>query len=443
MKLSSKLILFITGSKLAIVLLFVISLPFLVDEIVSEYITYSLRTQQDKVIRIVNKNGIDYYLQGDNSYGSYTMLKEEYIALEPAAANSRIDTIKTAQRVVERDTLNYRILMHTFNFQHRNYLLEIGKTTSSINQYSKPLQRIALYVLMGLIVLSLIFDLLFTRVLISPLGKIIKSKLINRKFPFKDQPSPVQTSTQDFKYLDQSLILLMEQINEAFEKEREFTANASHELMTPISILQNKMENMIGDEQLDDDAVIRIADMMKTLDRLKKISGSLLLISRIENEQFVKSDTVLPLQLITEVLNEISHRLEQKELRIGLNLNETITLKQVNHDLLFQLCYNLINNAIKYNVKNGSIEISDELSPKTGYTLSIKDTGIGITTEELPFIFDRFRKTNLNENVGYGLGLSIVKSIALYHGIGIKVSSEPGKGTTFILHFINIDFNLN
>ena len=435
MKLSSKLILFITGSKLAIVLLFVISLPFLVNEIVSQYITYSLRTQQDKVIRIIHKNGIDYYLQGDNSYGSYTMLKEEYIALEPAAANSRIDTIKTARRVVERDTLNYRILMHTFNFEHKNYLLEIGKTTSSINQYSKPLQRIALYVLMGLIVLSLLFDLFFTRVLIRPLGKIIKSKLINRKFPFKEQPSKVPTSTQDFKYLDESLILLMEQINEAFEKEREFTANASHELMTPISILQNKLENMIGDELLNDDAVMKIADMMKTLDRLKKISSSLLLISRIENEQFVKSDDIQPTQLLNEVAEEISHRLEEKDLRISINLNESKMIRGVNHDLLFQLFYNLINNAIKYNVNKGSISISDEESGMGHYTITIKDTGIGIPAEELPFIFDRFRKANLGENVGYGLGLSIVKSIALYHGITINVNSEVKKGSTFELHF--------
>lgn len=141
MNLSSKLILFITSSKLAVVLLFIVSLPFLVDSIVSEYTNYSLRRQQAKVINVVHKNGIDHYLQGDDSYGSYTMLKEEYIALEPAAAKTLIDTIKTAQRIVERDTLSYRILMHTFSFENKNYLLEIGKTTASINQYNKQIGR--------------------------------------------------------------------------------------------------------------------------------------------------------------------------------------------------------------------------------------------------------------------------------------------------------------
>ncbi|TKC57541.1 HAMP domain-containing histidine kinase [Pedobacter hiemivivus] len=434
MKLSSKLILFITGSKLAVVLLFIVLLPFLVDGIVAEYTTYSLRRQQDKVIKIVQQKGINHYLQSDDSYGSYTMLKEEYIALEPAAKGITIDTIKTAQRVVEQDTLTYRILMHTFNFDQKPYLLEIGKTINSINQYNKPLQRTALYVLVGLIIASLVFDLLFTRTLISPLGKIIKSKLINRKFPFKDHSPPVRTSTYDFKYLDESLVLLMDQINEAFEKEREFTANASHELMTPISILQNKMENLIGDEQLSDAVILKIVEMMKTLNRLKKISNSLLLISRIENEQFVKSDAVKPADLVNEVIEEISHRLEEKALNIEIKLDRNPLLKGVNHDLLFQLFYNLINNAIKYNVDKGSITITDELTNK-GYLVAIADSGIGISAEEQGFIFDRFRKTNLSENVGHGLGLSIVKSICQYHGIEIKVSSEVHKGSTFSLLF--------
>ena len=435
MKLSSKLILFITSSKLAVVLLFVFSLPYLVNRIVSEYTNYSLRNQQNKVIDVVQKNGIEHYLQGDDSYGSYTMLKEEYIALEPAAKNIHIDTIKTAQRVVERDTLTYKILIHTFKYDQKNYLLEIGKTISSINQYNKTLQKTALYVLMGLIALTLLIDLIFTRILIRPLGQIIKSKLINRKFPFKDYSPPVPTSTQDFKYLDESLILLMDQINEAFEKEREFTANASHELMTPIGILQNKMENLLGDENLPESVVLRIIEMMKTLSRLKKISNSLLLISRIENQQFVKSASVQPAVIINEVLEEINHRLVEQEIDLKVVLTINQTLKQVNQDLLFQLFYNLINNAIKYNVHQGSILITDSYTAENAYAITIQDTGIGIAEEDLDFIFDRFRKANLSENVGYGLGLSIVKSIALYHHIEIQVQSKAKEGSTFTLIF--------
>ncbi|TKC06052.1 sensor histidine kinase [Pedobacter frigoris] len=435
MKLSSKLVYFITGSKLIVVLLFVLSLPFLVQQIASEYTNYSLREQRKEVISVIQKKGIDYYLQGDDSYGSYTLLKEEYIALEPDTNGQRLDTIKNAQRIIEQDTLNYRVLNYSFKMNGKPYLLEIGKATASINQYNKPLQRIALYVLMGLIAITILIDLVFTRILIRPLGKIIASKLINRKFPFKDHAKPVKTSTDDFKYLDESLIVLMDQINEDFEKEREFTANASHELMTPISILQNKMENMLAEDQLTDELALRIVEMMKTLDRLKKISASLLFISRIENEQFAKTAGVVPREVIAEVIKEISHRLEDKNIKLEVRFSDGIFSFKANYDLIFQLFYNVINNAIKYNKENGSIVISDESDAKGNYKVLIKDTGIGIEQSELGFIFDRFRKTNLTENVGYGLGLSIVKSIAEYHGIKMQVTSVIREGTCFTIVF--------
>jgi signal transduction histidine kinase len=436
MKLSAKLVYFITGSKIAVVLIFILLVPFLVERIASEYTNYSLRDQQKKVMNNIRRHGVGFYLQGDKSYGSYTMLKEEYIALEPAGPGADIDTIQTEERILEQDTLNYRVLSYTFSSGPKKYLLEIGKTTGSINQYNRPLQRIALYVLMGLIAITIVIDLIFTRILIRPLQEIIQTKLINRKFPFKEPAVPVKTSTEDFKYLDQSLIDLMDQINVDFEKEREFTANASHELMTPISILQTKMENLLAEENISEATTLSIIGMMKTLGRLKKISSSLLFISRIENAQFARTDQIKPAKLIADVLEEIGHRMEEKELELQVSLSDDVTVKNVNQDLLFQFFYNLINNAIKYNVEKGRISINDRLD-HSGYSIIINDSGIGIAKEELGFIFDRFRKTNLSENVGYGLGLSIVKSIAVYHGLDVKVDSVVGEGSTFTVRFSN------
>lgn len=437
MKLSTKLTLFITGSKLAIVLLFILLLPFVVRRIASEYTNYTLHQQRKKVLSIVRKNGLDYYFQGDDNYGSYTMLKEEFIAIIPVADTMNINTIKDSQRLLERDTINYRVLSHTFKDHQKNYLLEIGKTTASINQYNKPLQRFASYVLIILIVLTILIDLTFTRLIIRPLAKIIKSKLVNRKFPFEDQPELISTSTTDFKYLDESLSALMNQINEAFHKEREFTSNASHELMTPISILQNKMENLLAEEVLDEPSTLAIIEMMRTVDRLKKISGSLLLISRIENEQYIRKEEVKPLELFNEVIEEISHRLEEKNIQIFLNISTNALVRYVNKDLLFQLFFNLIHNAIKFNREKGEIIIKDRYLKEGNYEITISDTGIGIPEEDLPFIFDRFRKTNLEESVGYGLGLAIVKSIAIYHHLQIEVRSDVKKGTTFNIVFPN------
>lgn len=435
MKLFTKLTLFITLSKLAIVVLFVLLLPLLVNNVASEYTNYYLREQKKKVLKAIQGNGIDYYLQGEGSYGSYTMLKEEYISLEPDTAGTLRDTIETSPRLVEADTLTYRILRHVFDYDKKKYILEVGKTTATISQYNRPLQLVALFVLIALIILTILVDLLYTRLVLKPLGLIIRTRLVNRRFPFKEHLPPIKTTTTDFKYLDNALVELMSKITEAFDKEREFTSNASHELMTPISILQNKIENLMVDSDMDEALQEKIMGMMKTLNRLKKIVHSLLLISRIENDQFARTGTINIKAILEEVMEDLGHRAEVRGLQFNMDLPSGIVIPQMNHDLIFQLFYNLINNAIRYNKEGGAITITAQQTPTFSWTVHIKDTGIGIPQEELGTIFNRFKKANRGEGEGYGLGLSIVNSIAQYHHIRIDVSSEAGRGTVFSVVF--------
>ena len=431
MKLLTKLTLFITLSKLLIVVLFVILLPLLVSRVSSQYTNYYLGQQKEKVLTVIQKNGVDYYLQGDSAYGSYTMLKEEYIAIIPAGNTHVKDTIETSQRIIEDDTFNYRVLTHPLTYSNQKYLLEIGKTTATIGQYNTLLQRFTLYALIGLILISILVDLVYTHLLLRPLGKIIRTKILDRKFPFKESLFPLKTSTSDFKYLDRSLISLMEKIHEAFDKEREFTSNASHELMTPIGILQTNVENLLVDGDMNELQQEKVLAMMKTLNRLKKIVHSLLYISRIENDQFAKNDTVNMHQLVSEVTEELTLRMEMKSISFTNTISSNNHLKQVNRDLIFQLLYNLINNSIRYNKEKGSISVSDHYEAGDGYTVFISDSGIGIRPEELGSIFNRFKKSGHTAGEGYGLGLSIVKSIAMYHGFEISVSSDFGKGAVF------------
>ena len=435
MKLIQKLTVYNTLSKLALVILFITLLPSLVDGVVNRYTNFSLKEQRKQVGDVIDQHGLDYYFQGDSTYGSYTMLKEEYISLVPATASLPSDTIETTDRIIEGDTLSYRVLIHAFPVHKRWYVLEIGRTLSSIHQYNRPLQRVALYALIALIVGTLVIDLIFTRRLLRPLGEIIRTRLLHRQFPFTTYTEPLRTSTTDFKYLDDSLLELMQQINTAFEKEREFTSNASHELMTPIGILQNKLENLMMEEELPESVQEKIHSMMQTLHRLTKIVRALLFISRIENDQYGKTDQVDMEQLVREVLGELEDRLEARRIRADVSLAGAPILPSMNRDLLYQLIFNLVNNAIRYNHEEGRISIHQRIEAGKDYRLFIEDNGIGIAEKDIGTIFHRFKRGSGLETEGYGLGLSIVNSIARYHDIHLDVKSVLGKGTVFGLKF--------
>lgn len=436
MKLGTKLTLFNTISKVVIVVLFVLLLPTLIRDINRSYTDSWLRRQEEKVLKKVSGPGINNYIQNGESYGSYNaLLKEEYVSLDVDSLNENIDTIINENRLVEGDTIQYRILSHNFKVGKQNYILEIGKSIDTINETTTPLQNIALEILLGMILLTILADQVYSTYVLRPLGLIIKTKLIGHKFPHHTPYKKVETSTTDFEYLDISIHKMIQTIENTFQKEREFISNASHELMTPISILQSKIENMFEQEEIPDETKVRLIEMQKILNRLKSITKTLLLISQIENEQFLKEDRISLSELIHEVYEEISIRLQEKEINCQIDVPAEWRLDHVNKFLLFNLFFNLVNNAIKYNKEHGEIKIRGYMDNKS-FLVAVADTGIGISAERIPHIFNRFKKfTQSLQQDSFGLGLPIVKSIADFHQIRIEVSSEPNSGTTFRLFF--------
>jgi two-component system sensor histidine kinase ArlS len=436
LRLGTKLTLFNTISKLVIVVLFVLLLPTLIRDINQNYTDNWLHKQKDKVLNIIKTTGIKNYIQNGESYGSYNvLLKEEYVSLDVDSSDVKQDTIVNEKRVVEGDTIQYRILSHTFIVAKTNYLLEIGKSIDTINETTTPLQNIAFEILLGMVLLTILADQVYSTYVLRPLGMIIKTKLIGHKFPRPAPYKKVRTTTSDFEYLDISIHEMIKTIESTFQKEREFISNASHELMTPISILQSKIENMFEREDIVDDVKVRLLEMQKILNRLKSITKTLLLISQIENEQFLKEDKISISELVQEVYDEISIRLQEKNISLEINIPPEWQLVHVNRFLLFNLFFNLINNAIKYNKEGGEIKITGTLTNKL-FTVDITDTGIGISAEQLPRIFNRFKKFSQSlQQDSFGLGLPIVRSIADFHRIQIDVKSEPSVGSTFKLTF--------
>nr|WP_183562129.1 HAMP domain-containing sensor histidine kinase [Mucilaginibacter sp. SP1R1]MBB6150277.1 signal transduction histidine kinase [Mucilaginibacter sp. SP1R1] len=436
MRLRTKLTLFNAISKLVIVVLFVLLVPVLIRNISSNYVDSKLTKQKNKLLQIVKTRGIEAYIENGESYGSYLPLKEEYISLDEVEPNYFSDTIKRGKRLFsEGDTLEYRILSHTFKVKNKNYLLEIGKSVDTLDETSSPLQSIAFQVLLGMILLTILADQFYSNYVLKPLRLIIKTKLVGQKFPNFQSYRKVRTTTTDFEYLDISIHKMVETIADKFHKEREFISNASHELMTPISILQSKIENMFEEEDINDELKGRLLEMQKILNRLKSITKTLLLISQIENEQFLKEDKVAVAELLQDVYDEISIRLQDKNISYDIFVPENWNFININKFLLFNLFFNLINNAIKYNNEGGSIKITGTAVHNT-FMISITDNGIGIAADAIPFIFNRFKKFRQSlQQDSFGLGLPIVKSIAGFHDIEIEVMSEKDTGSTFKLIF--------
>ena len=431
MKLKTKFTLFNTISKLVIVTIFVLLLPGLLKNVNQVYTDSKLNKQKEKLLQIIQTQGINSYLQA--SY--YTPLKEDYVSLDVDSLPGFIDTIKNDQRILQGDTIEYRILSHNFKVGDKKYLLEIAISVDTITETTKPLQNIAFRILVAMILLAILADQLYSNYVLQPLGRIIKTKLIDQKFPNLGSYEEVKTSTSDFKHLDISIHKMIETIESTFQKEREFISNASHELMTPISILQSKIENMFGRDDIVDDVKARLLEMQRILNRLKSITKTLLLISQIENEQFLKEDTVPLSEILQEVYDEISIRFQAKNITYEASIPVNWYLVKVNKFLLFNLFFNLINNAIKYNKPDGEIKVTTT-HENNSFTVSIADTGIGIAQEDIPYIFNRFKKIRQSlQQDSFGLGLPIVKSIAGFHHIKIVVTSEKSVGSTFKLIF--------
>jgi len=435
LKLRTKLTLFNTISKLVIVTLFVALLPVLIKNINQRYTDSRLRKQKDKVLKTVKEQGIKSYIQDGESYAAYTPIKDDYVSLDEDTLAGYLDTIQNSVRKIDGDTIEYRILSHDFRVDNKKYILEIGISVDTVNERSGPLQNIAFVILVGMIILTIIADQLYSDYVLRPLGLIIKTKLVGTKFPNFGSYKQVKTSTSDFRHLDISIHKMIRTIESTFQKEREFISNASHELMTPISILQSKIENMFEQEDITDELKIRMLEMQKILNRLKSITKTLLLISQIENDQFLREDKISISELLQEVYDEISIRLQDKNISYEVVITEDWPLVNINKFLLFNLFFNLINNAIKYNKEGGSIRI-EAVKENNAFVVNITDTGLGISDEDLPYIFNRFKKLRQSlQQDSFGLGLPIVKSIAEFHHIKIEVISEKNVGSTFKLIF--------
>ncbi len=428
--LRTKLSLFNLATKLVFTFIFLLLMPYIIKRINLIQTDNDLVRKREQVISLISQIGIEPFIASDssNSFGSYNILRDEFISIERSATPNDVNYVEETNRIVDNEEIAYRILNYSLVIDGRSYLLSVGKSLESIELTEKNIRLVVLLFLAFIIIITLITDLQYTRRLLRPLDKIT-AKLKEISDPANYDRNLVVTSTSDFITLDRTLIELMNNIDQLFRKEKEITVNISHELLTPVSVIRSKLENLLIRVDISPDVAEKIEESLKTLHRLQSLINSLLLIARLESRQYMREDTVQAENLLDEVVEEIQPVAEDAGISLTREAGKGKNLEKVNKSLLFSMFYNVVNNAVKNTPYGGSVTIRTHSDEKY-FRVDVSDTGKGISEEQMTGLFSRFRNRS-SESGGTGIGLAIAKSIADFHGIEIKVKSEPEKGTTF------------
>lgn len=438
MKIKHQLAIFNALSRLLVILLLWLMLPILVKNVVYRHIDNGLVEKKKKFIEHLNQNEIDDFIDdpedSTETYSQFTTLHSEFLVLSrmPAKYNQPQTFFVNDYRIMEGEENEYRILQYQFTYKKIDYQLEIGSSLGEANELTFIIRLFMIIVLAVILLVTFLADTVYIEYLFKPFYKIIDSKIRNVNEPEAFDFTPIKARSRDFSELDLVLNQMMNRIGELFKKEKQFISNVSHELLTPIALLKNKLENLLQNDSLDDQAIDKIAGSLKTLDMLKKVINNLLLISRIDNNQYESNEEINFKEILKELYFDLEDRIEDRGIQFLNEIQYDFKFKG-NKTLLHILIYNLVTNAIKYNREEGKIVISDGFVAHR-YFISILDTGIGMDATQIEKIFQRFVRISSDHN-GQGLGLAIVESIASFYHIEISVNSALNKGTTFTLLF--------
>lgn len=245
----------------------------------------------------------------------------------------------------------------------------------------------------------------------------------------------LENDSKDVIQLVTSINTMIQRIENSFKQIQQFTSDASHELRTPLAILMGELEIGLHTSKSKQDFQEVILSALDEVIRLSKVVSSLLELSKAESGklllQFEKtniSDLLLDLLEDAEILSEA------KKITL-LHSVERSVYAEIDSSKIHQALLNIIENSIKYTQEEGEVSIK-LYSDQQYVNIEVKDNGIGMTEEELPFIFDRFYRADVSRSTaiqGTGIGLAIVKWILEGHDAITSVQSKPNDGTTFLI----------
>jgi len=256
--------------------------------------------------------------------------------------------------------------------------------------------------------------------------KDIQVGTLNKRVPLDGPPDQVKDLAEAFNHA-------LERLEQAFEMQGRFVADASHEMRTPLATMRTNLEVIQQDPNatLPDYKEMSVT-LIRTVDRLERLSNDLLLLARGELE--VHKAPVNMGALLTEVVQNLMPFANENHVIVNMKVQEEAVV--LADERLLRLAFgNLIDNGIRYNRSGGSVDIT-AFDVDNELTVQIRDTGEGIPSDELTKIFDRFyrvEKSRTRNRGGAGLGLAICEHIIKLHGGYINVTSTLGEGSIFTI----------
>lgn len=225
----------------------------------------------------------------------------------------------------------------------------------------------------------------------------------------------------------------------AAKAKSEFVAHVSHELRTPLSSIRAYTEMLVDGEAADEKTRAEYYGIIQTsADRLGRLIDNMLNISRIEAGTVrINKEPVAVSIIVKEVTDSLIPQAEQKNIALLTDLAPVVERVLADRDLLYQAVLNLVSNAIKYTPEGGEVTVRMvTLEEQNALRIEVSDTGVGIPSEDLPHMFEKFYRVEANKNMakGTGLGLNLVKNIVeVVHEGKLSLRSEVGKGSTFAI----------
>ncbi|HSH66909.1 MAG TPA: HAMP domain-containing sensor histidine kinase [Bacteroidia bacterium] len=311
----------------------------------------------------------------------------------------------------EKEYVPYRVLRSSYSFNNTNYQVTLYKTTIEEEELMEGLLSGFALIFLFLILAFFIVNLMLTKVIWKPFYNSLAE--LNR-FDVKQHRKHMfpPSTVLEFDQLNRALNKMTDKIQLDFKQQKEFIENASHEMQTPLAVIKANVSLLTQSQNMKEEEMDQLQVIDNTTKRLAALNKALILLSKIENNQFEKLETIKLNEIVQKVLDNFSEQIQVKRLELELDFQNELSVC-MNDALADILISNLLQNAIRYTKPGGRIKIN-----VLGNIFSISNSG-----EQLPFdsndLFMRFKKST-NSKDSLGLGLSIVKSIVSYYNYSVS-----------------------